>query len=207
MLSDRRKVALVIIWLNGAFGSGKTTCAFELQRRLPNAFVYDPEDLGEFLNLHFPKSLQENDFQDYPFWRQFNYAMLRQIAKEFDGIIIVPMTVTNRRYYDELIGRLMAEGITVKHYILSASAKTLKQRLNKRLEFGQTWGKRHIDSCIEAFENVITGRIIMTDQMTIDAIIEVIAEESSISLIPDKRFPVKKWIDRRKITLTHIRKG
>lgn len=43
--------------------------------------------------------------------------------------------------------------------------------------------------------------------MTIDSIIEVIAEESSISLIPDKRFPVKKWIDRRKITLNHIRKG
>lgn len=40
-----------------------------------NAFVYDPEDLGEFLNLHFPKSLQENDFQDYPFWRQFNFML------------------------------------------------------------------------------------------------------------------------------------
>lgn len=59
--------------------------------------------------------------------------MLRQIAKEFDGIIIVPMTVTNRRYY-ELIGRLIAEGI-IKHYILSVGAKTLKQRLNKLLEW------------------------------------------------------------------------
>src|SRR5580700_1112696 len=32
----------VIIWINGAFGAGKTTLAGELHRRLPDAVVYNP---------------------------------------------------------------------------------------------------------------------------------------------------------------------
>ena len=35
----------VIIWINGGFGAGKTTLAQELHRRLPDAIVYDPEDV------------------------------------------------------------------------------------------------------------------------------------------------------------------
>jgi adenylylsulfate kinase-like enzyme len=32
----------MIIWINGAFGSGKTQMAFEINRRLENSYVYDP---------------------------------------------------------------------------------------------------------------------------------------------------------------------
>ena len=39
----------MIIWLNGGFGAGKTTLAEELHRRLPDAVVYDPEDVGLML--------------------------------------------------------------------------------------------------------------------------------------------------------------
>jgi hypothetical protein len=39
----------VIIWINGGFVAGKTTLAGELQRRLPDAVVYDPEDVGLML--------------------------------------------------------------------------------------------------------------------------------------------------------------
>ena len=39
----------VIIWINGGFGAGKTTLAQELHRRLPDAVVYDPEDVGLML--------------------------------------------------------------------------------------------------------------------------------------------------------------
>jgi adenylylsulfate kinase-like enzyme len=39
----------VIIWLNGSFRAGKTTLAEELHRRLPDAVVFDPENVGLML--------------------------------------------------------------------------------------------------------------------------------------------------------------
>ena len=36
----------MIIWINGAFGSGKTNVAYELNRRIESSYVYDPEEIG-----------------------------------------------------------------------------------------------------------------------------------------------------------------
>lgn len=36
----------MIVWVNGAFGSGKTTLVDELRERWPEALVYDPEMVG-----------------------------------------------------------------------------------------------------------------------------------------------------------------
>ena len=50
----------VIIWLNGGFGAGKTTLAAELHRRLPDAVVFDPEQVGSMLWKSLPPG---GDFQ------------------------------------------------------------------------------------------------------------------------------------------------
>lgn len=36
----------MIVWINGAFGAGKTTLVAELHSRWPDALVYDPEQVG-----------------------------------------------------------------------------------------------------------------------------------------------------------------
>ena len=59
----------MIIWLNGAFGAGKTTIAHELQQKLPNAIFYDPEIIGSALMELVPEEMKENDFQEYQEWR------------------------------------------------------------------------------------------------------------------------------------------
>ena len=61
----------VIIWLNGAFRAGKTTLAEELHRRLPDAVVYNPEDVGLMLWKWMPPN---DDFQDLPSWRELVVA-------------------------------------------------------------------------------------------------------------------------------------
>ena len=61
----------MIIWLNGAFGAGKTQTAYELRRRLPGSYVYDPENAGFFIRDNLPPGLGLDDFQDFPmiaFW-------------------------------------------------------------------------------------------------------------------------------------------
>lgn len=45
----------MILWINGAFGSGKTTIAYELNRRIQDSYVYDPENVGYFLRKNAPK--------------------------------------------------------------------------------------------------------------------------------------------------------
>ena len=36
----------VIVWINGAFGAGKTSAARELIDLIPNSTLYDPEVIG-----------------------------------------------------------------------------------------------------------------------------------------------------------------
>jgi len=195
----------MIIWLNGAFGSGKTTCAFELHRRLPDSFVYDPENIGYFIRKNTPREMHKPDFQDHEEWRAFNLAMLRRIYGEYPGTIIVPMTINNPDYYNEIIRKLISEGTVLKHIILNASRETLIKRLNKRIERGETWARAQIDKCIYAFTHDITGEKIITDNRSVDSIIEEIAQKCGLTLLNDKRGHLRKLIDRYFTLLKHIR--
>jgi len=174
----------MILWINGAFGAGKTTAAFELNRRIPGSFVYDPENVGDFIRKNSPQTsiLQQGDFQDIPLWRQMNAEMLKLLASSHDGLIIVPMTLVNREYYDEIITAIIDSGIPVKHYILYASKATLINRLDKRGERGESWSRQQIDRCIDAFDTVITDRKIMTDDKSIDDVVSEIARLSNLTL-------------------------
>lgn len=196
----------MILWINGAFGSGKTTSAYELHRRLPQSFVYDPENIGYFLFKNMPDQLRVQDFQNYPQWRLFNYEMLKDLAARHEGVIIAPMTVTNPQYFDEIIGRLRREGIEVKHYILYAERPTLEKRLNKRLQRGETWAKAQIDRCLYAFNHDIPDEKIITDHLSIDAVVQEIAARSGLTLTSDNRSALKKWTDRIRTLIRHIRR-
>ena len=195
----------MIIWINGAFGSGKTTCTFELNKRLPNSFVYDPENIGYFIRKNIPIELHESDFQNHDQWRLFNYEMLKYLNISYEGIILVPMTLVNRQYYDEIIGRLIEEGIDVKHFILYAEKKTIEKRLNKRFEWRNGWAKSQIDRCIYAFNHDITDEKIITDNKTVDTIVEELAEKSGLTLVIDKRSYIKKLFDKSVTFIKHIR--
>ncbi len=195
----------MIIWINGAFGAGKTQCAYELNRRIPNSYVYDPENVGYFIWKNVPPNLsRKGDFQDIPLWRSFNLELLSYIRDSCDGTIIVPMTVTNRDYYDELIGGL-EQKYDLHHYILYASRETILKRLKKRHENETSWAAEQIDRCITAFDTVIPGEKIHTDSLTIAETAEIIAQKSGINLLEDKRNPVKRKLDRIITQIKHIR--
>lgn len=194
----------MIIWLNGAFGAGKTQTAYELHRRLPNSYVYDPENAGFFLRDNLPPGLAPADFQDHPLWRSFNLEMLDDIATRFDGHVIVPMTLTSRAYYDELVGAL-AEKHPLRHYILWASRKTLLKRLAYRFERRSSWGAQQIRRCLDAFEHEITEQKILTDDLSIDEVVEKIAELSGLTLPKDRQNGFQKRLDRLATQYRHIR--
>jgi adenylylsulfate kinase-like enzyme len=106
----------VILWINGAFGSGKTQAAFELKRRLENSFVFDPENTGYFLRQRLPREIMPADFQDLAAWRSINAEILAAISARQGTVVIVPMTVYRKQYFDEITVPLRAAGIRIDHW-------------------------------------------------------------------------------------------
>ena len=121
---------LVIVWLNGAFRAGKTTLAQELHRRLPDAVVYDPEDVG----LMLWKWMRPNgDFQHLPSWRELVVATALSLRRHQAETLIVPMSLIRDAYRAEILGGLADADEEVLHVFLEADAGVLRERLNARV--------------------------------------------------------------------------
>ena len=201
----------MIIWLNGAFGAGKTTVACELECRLTGAYLYDPENIGYFLRKNTPHQCHTLDFQDTPLWRSFNYEALKMIAGNYPGTIIVPMTLVNRTYYEEIIGKLQVDGIEVKHFILYASRETILKRLRMRnlglsILQRESFAVNAIPRCLDFFDQQVTEVKLQTDKMSVDEVVEAVAAQSGLILRPDSRSKVQNIFYRLGILLDHIRR-
>ena len=186
----------MIIWINGAFGSGKTQTAFELNRRIPNSFVYDPENLGFFLSKNIPSSIRTSDFQDCEMWRELNFPLIKYIEDKYDGLLIIPMTVVNPQYFNEIVTSLRNQGVDIKHYALMASKETLIRRLKSRGDGINSWPAKQIDRCINGLSNEIFKHHIDTENMSIEQVAEKIALMSNIILIPDDSGKLRKKLNR-----------
>lgn len=190
----------MIVWINGAFGSGKTSVAFELARRLGNAFAFDPEEAGFYIRRNIPKTLDKPDFQDFPQWREINRQMINFLSGSFDGVLIVPMTVTDNRYLEEIAG-----GLDVRHFILTASRETLLRRLRSRGEGRSSWAAKQIDRCAAAFSGDMPGERINSDGVGIGEIVDIILAKTGLPARADTRGTMRKRLDRLAVKLRHIR--
>lgn len=195
----------MILWINGAFGSGKTTISYELKRRIPNSFVYDPENVGYFIRKNIPAQILKEDFQDHVIWREINFSILQTITNDFPGIIIVPMTIVNPQYFNEIIEKLRLSGVEVFHFTLQANRETLLKRLRRRGDNKNSWPAKQIDRCISGLSQDMFKVHIQTDNLTPEEIINLISRECSIELQPDNRGFIKKKIDRLINQIKHIR--
>ena len=119
----------MIIWINGAFGAGKTTLAEELHRRLPDAVVYNPEDVGLML---WKQMRPDGDFQHLPSWRELVVATALSLRRHHAETLIVPMSLIRDAYRAEILGGLADAGEEFLHVFLVADAGLLRERLNAR---------------------------------------------------------------------------
>jgi broad-specificity NMP kinase len=196
----------MIIWINGAFGSGKTQTAFEINRRLENSYVYDPENIGYFLRRNMPKEIIQGNFQDQVLWRTFNYEIIKNICSKYDGYIIIPMTINNKNYFEEIIGKLLGENTKIDHYILGASKETILKRLSKRHEKKDSWAAKQIDMCINGFNELKEKSIyINTNELNITEVVETIAKRSNVKLKEDNDIEIIKRIKRTIVQIKHMR--
>ena len=195
----------MIIWLNGAFGAGKTQTAAELHRRIPDSFIYDPENAGFWLRKNEPEPLRADNFQDEPLWRQVNREMLSSIAARYTGTILVPMTLIEPSYYREILSPLREEGIDVRHFLLYPSLETLRKRLRGRGEGRSSWAWHQAERCYRAFEDPVFENRIPNDSISIAETAERIAASCGLELLPRAGKMEAVW-NRLRTTLCAIRR-
>jgi predicted kinase len=162
----------VIIWINGAFGAGKTTLAEELHRRLPDAVVYDPEDVGLML---WKWMRPADDFQHLPSWRELVVATALSLRRHHAETLIVRMSLIRDAYRAEILGGLADAGEEILHVFLEADAGVLRERLNARVTHpGREWdqavrefGMTGVDEMVAAAARQPVGTLMLrSDKLT-----------------------------------------
>jgi 8-oxo-dGTP pyrophosphatase MutT (NUDIX family) len=126
----------VIIWVNGAFGAGKTSAAREMLDLVPGSTLYDPDVLGGCLRQLLPeKRLQEvTDYQELPIWRRMVVETAVALLHEVGGVLVAPMALLRQDYRDEIFGGLASRGIEVRHVLLDPGETILRERVAARRE-------------------------------------------------------------------------
>ena len=163
----------VIIWINGGFGAGKTTLAEELHRRLPDAVVYNPEDVGVML---WKWMRPNDDFQDLPSWRELVVATALSLRRHHAETLIVPMSLIRDAYRAEILGGLADAGEEVLHVFLEADAGVLRERVNARAgipanpaanQSAREWALSRVDAAVAAATRQPAGTLLLrSDRLT-----------------------------------------
>ncbi len=148
----------MIVMINGSFGAGKTTVAKLLREVFPGSAIYDPEWAGMGL-MRLPKWIRlkgsgTDDFQDIDWWRKSAVAGVRLFRFFAAGPVIVPMTFTDRGYFEEVSAGLKGIDPGLRAFCLKASLPTVKKRLAERGDqiggAEAEWMARRIRECADA---------------------------------------------------------
>jgi predicted kinase len=137
----------VIVWLNGAFGAGKTTVAAELCRMLPAARRFDPEYIGAVLRR--VRAVPSGDYQDLAAWRRWT-VRCAGLAARGGRPVVVPMTLLRPDYRGEVLGGLRDRGVPVWHVVLRVPEPVLRARIDAdEVEAGaRGWRHRHVERAL-----------------------------------------------------------
>ncbi|MFF7892420.1 AAA family ATPase [Streptomyces sp. NPDC007907] len=163
----------MIVWVNGAIGSGKSTLVDELRPRWPRALVYDPETVGYVLREIV--KVPTGDFQDLRLWRRQVAALAVGLVQEYQRPVLVPMTLVNPGYVAEIFGALKDAGIVVHHFFLKVSEEVLVKRIEGRSftpddpaqdERVRTWCKSKIESCMAAVNTLPHDTVFLDGELS-----------------------------------------
>lgn len=169
----------MIIMINGAFGSGKTTTAHALQALIPNSMIYDPELIGYMLRHLIPEPFRHehertDDFQDLDLWRSLTVKIAKELKQTYHKHLIVPMTIHKPINYEHIYRGFTDIDKELFHFCLVASEETLRNRLTKRGDVIGGWQFQQIEKCVVAFKSSLFEERIITDDLTTEQIVKAI---------------------------------
>jgi hypothetical protein len=198
----------MLLWINGPFGVGKTVVADELNRRLPGSVVCSPEHVGFGMRRMLPAPLRGN-FQDLPAWRRSVRELLQLTQSGYAGPVIVPMTLTEAGYFDEIVGALRRDGCAVHHVALLAEPETVRRRLRARSLGAEarrgSWALADLDENLRRLAGPRFAEHIHTDQLTVAQVADAVAGAAGLTLAPATGGPLRATVRRYLTTARHIR--
>jgi hypothetical protein len=118
----------VIVWLNGTFVAGKTATAGLLTDLLPGSRIFDAESVGQLLRHVLTEPVY--DYQEWPPWRALVVEGALQIQHFTNCTLIVPQTVLEPKYAQEIFDGLRAKHQPVYHVLLHAHRAELARRID-----------------------------------------------------------------------------
>jgi adenylylsulfate kinase-like enzyme len=175
----------MMIWINGAFGAGKTTLAEQMHRRLPDALAFDPEYVGYLLREWVP-SPESGDFQDIPLWRRLVAEFAIGMSADYGRPLIIPMTLVNPGYREEIFGLIGKAGERVLHVFLDVPPEELRRRIDAQVldennpeadAAARAFRHRRVDRCVAARAGLPAGTLILRgDQHTPAELADLVVE-------------------------------
>lgn len=184
----------MIVFINGAFGSGKTTVAEQLQKQVPNSLLFDPEEVGFFLSKVLRPIDQPDDFQHYAMWRSLVVVTAQQLRATYGRSLIMPMTIWHPPYFEEVIGGLRKIEPEFHHFCLTAPVAVIHERLKQRGGGPGAWNWERAELCYEAFQSPFFEKRIPTDTATpdnniVETILSLLKRDVSNATAPQNTKP------------------
>ncbi|GGM29327.1 hypothetical protein GCM10011608_12460 [Micromonospora sonchi] len=165
-----------VIWVNGAFGAGKTTLAQHLIADDPQLLLFDAELPGFMLRDIVPLP-PSGDFQDLRVWRRSVVDTAVALAQEYQRTLVVPMTVVVWPYLDEILTGLRTCGMDVAHYFITVPTDIIRRRIEAQSFWPQdpardaqvrTWRLAQVDRCAQAAQNLPDSTITLDGTLPVE---------------------------------------
>jgi cytidylate kinase len=163
----------MVVYINGAFGVGKTTVAELLVAKVPDAILFDPELVGAVLTQTLGAVDPKDDFQQYQSWSELVGAFVRSIRNAYPrSNIIVPMSLLDEGIRNRTIAEMRRVDADFCPFTLVASTEELERRIHGRecSDESRAWCLQHMAAAPQAEFDDIT--IIDTTALAPEAVAE-----------------------------------
>ena len=152
----------MVVWINGAFGVGKTSVARELVQLMPAARLVDPERIGGVMRRTLWRG---RDYQDIDLWARLVRRQVRWHSRS--AVAVVPMTVVHRTVFDAVTA-------DARVFLLTAERRSIEQRIDASGE-AIAWRRGNLERCLDAFATGAFGEAVSTEDRSPLEVARIIA--------------------------------
>lgn len=166
----------MILWIDGAYGVGKTTVAEKIGERLNNVEILESD-------FYYQEMLKENFFLGFGgtipqtnknFIKRFRDLIIEKSKVSKNNLIVV-MSLTQKECMEELYEYLTDTGQDIFHIILIACEQTIISRIENDFSRDKSFSLSYLHENIQFLESHFPDAIrVDTDNKNSDAVADYI---------------------------------